>query len=448
MKSETIVGLFVMAAIAIFFYLTFIIGVFQFNTTTYDQYGAYFADSAGLEVKDAVRIAGVTVGCVKEISLKDDRALVWFWIEHRYRLGSNAHAVIAQQGLLGNKHVEVDPGDSSAGYLAPGNILVESSAAAPSIGEVVGNLQTHVFPAVRDAGRGIATLADRAQPTLEHLEHASRSARDGFAQFGEVAYKINNGSGFIGKLMHDDESYRDITKTLKEFKRYSDKMAALDVLLDMHSETMLRNWNSKGYFEMKLRPTSDYFYQIQILTDERGSVYRQFVETARFDAAGNVLHAPNESDLYRNPPAFYQEIQTRNSILFGFQFGKRFNRLAFRIGLFESTFGMAMDWYLPIPTDYVHWISTMELFDIKGYNRLNDTRPHLKWINRVYFLRNLYLTFGMDDIVSKNNQNPFVGGGLRFSDKDLKYFLGSLPLTTILGSGSNAFRPSAGALPT
>lgn len=538
MKSETIVGLFVIAAIGIFFYLTFTIGSFRFDTTRYDEYGAYFSDTSGLEVKDPIRIAGVTVGAVKEILLKNDRALVWFWIENRYKLGANTRAVIAQQGLLGNKHIEIDPGDSSAGYLAPGSILVLPSQVPPTIGDLISKfgdiassvqavasslqtsigstessdnlraalegfaraseriasfsttlertlerneenitgaiadtrtlmgtlskeapalssgvigvadqLQQNVLPAFAHASQSVGDVSDKLSGAVHTWDDAGTFVRDGFKEIAGVAEKINRGSGLLGKLVTEDQIYTDIKKTLKGLKSYTDKISAIEVLVDMHSETMLRDWNSKGYCEIRLRTTSDYFYQIQILTDEKGTVFRQRVETQRYDCFGNKLQPPTPSDLYRLPPSFDQEIQTKDATLFGFQFGKRFNRLALRIGVFENTFGLAADWYVPLPTNNVHWISTFEIFDTKGFNRLHDTRPHLKWLNRVYFMRNLYTAFGVDDIVSKHNVNPFFGGGIRFSDNDLKYVLGSLPLSQIAGNGTN-FRSSGAALPT
>ena len=74
-------------------------------------------------------------------------------------------------------------------------------------------------------------------------------------------------------------------------------------------------------------------------------------------------------------------------------------------------------------TDKLHWITTFEAFDLRGVNRINDTRPHLKWLNRAFFMKNIYTTFGIDDIVSKTQFNPFIGGGFRFGDDDLKYFI-------------------------
>ncbi len=529
MRTETIVGLFVITAIGIFFYLSFSIGSFRFDTRRYDQYSAYFNDTTGLEVKDPIRIAGVTVGAVKEINLIDDRAHVVFWIQKQFKLGNNAHAVIRQQGLLGNSHIEIDPGDSTSGYLSPGSALKLPSQSPPMVSELVSKfsdiatsvkavasslentiasrsgednirvalegfarasdrianfsevlerslkqneetinqtlqdfkevamrlrqdspqilhdtsiitaqLSQDTVPAFTDASRNVSLLSQKVGTAFDTFENAAGSAHGGFNEAQQVFEKLNTGKGVLGKLINEEETYRDLRTSIKAIKDYAKLIDNLEILIDMHSETMLRDWNSKGYFEMRVRPSNDYFYLFQLLTDEKGTVQKQRVFERRFDCKGNQLCAPNATALYDHPDAIEIDIQTKNAILFGLQFGKRFDRLVFRTGLFESTFGMAVDYYVPLPTNKLHWITTMELFDIKGNNRVCDTRPHLKWINRVFILKNLYTVFGIDDFISKNNANPFIGGGIRFNDKDLKYLLSSIPI----GSIASAISPT------
>ena len=129
-----------------------------------------------------------------------------------------------------------------------------------------------------------------------------------------------------------------------------------------------------------------------------------------------------------NPARVERVLRKKNALLMALQFGKRFDRLAFRIGLFENTFGVACDFYVPLTTDKVHWITSVEAFDFSGVNRLDDTRPHLKWINKAFFYKNLYTSFGIDDIYSRRSASPFWGAGLRFGDDDLKSFTSMLPM--------------------
>ena len=69
MNSEMSVGLFVLCALSIFFYMTFKIGVFRADTASYNQHTVYFKDLSGLARKADVKIAGVKVGWVAEVAL-------------------------------------------------------------------------------------------------------------------------------------------------------------------------------------------------------------------------------------------------------------------------------------------------------------------------------------------------------------------------------------------
>lgn len=525
MKTETIVGLFLLGSICIFFYLSFTIGSMRLDRDRYYPYRAYFDDIGGLEKKDPVKIAGVQVGWVENIKLsKEGMAEITFLVHKQNRLAKNARAMIRQEGLLGNKFLEIDPGDSQTGILLPGGALGFPTPAPPTIGDVIykfgdiassiqaiatslqsviatqegkenlkdalkgfavasnriakvselleetlrkneeninatlldmrnvvsslskgvpqisddfhavaTTLNSDTLPAlsngVTNIAGGVTNLSTKAGAASEAIEEASIYAKDGFREAGEVFEKINRGQGLVGKLITKDETYKDIKKTLHTLREFTSKLQSLDILIDMHSEYMIRTANNKGYFELRLRPFDDYFYLFQLVSDERGYIQRSETIRDRFDYNNTLLIAPEIADQYRFPPKIEKTKRIKNTILFSVQFGKTFDRLAFRIGVFENTFGFGVDFIVPVPTNKFHWITTVELFDGIGINRFNDRRPHLKWLNKLFFLKNFYTAFGVDDIVSKKNANAFIGGGMRFNDNDLKYVLSALPIS-------------------
>lgn len=507
MKTETRVGLFILVSIGIFLYLSINIKSLRFDKYQYYTYKAYFDDTGGLTIKSTVKIAGVDVGWVEAINLLDNgKAEIVMRISKDNKLAKNAYATIHQDGLIGSKNLEIDPGSSATGYILPGGILSMPGKTPASMGELLDqfrdiastiqditfsiknvlatrqgedNMRT-ALESVAKASNRLADFSDILQRTMKgnedrinsmlmdfrdtaaslrsgvpqitsdmhsvadsfnnagsrassafgQVEDTAVQARDTFREAGQVVEKINNGKGVVGKLINEDEIYGDLKKTVKGFKNYVGKTQSLMLNIDMHSETMLREENSKGYFDLRLRPNSDCFYNIQIAAAEKGKITEETTWTKRKDANGTEL-----KPTYLNIPMWKKlefaeevtkKVQKRNDILFGLQFGKRFNRLALRVGIFENTFGVGCDYYVPLETDFIHWITTFEAFDMRGNNRLDDTRPHLKWLNRVYFMKNLYTAFGVDDFCSKRDANPFIGGGLRFGDDDLKYFMSYL----------------------
>ncbi len=494
-KLETRVGLFILGAIGIFLYLSVNIKAIRFDKNQYHEYTTYFDETGGLTVKSKVRIAGVEVGWVDSIQLLSrGKAELKLRIHQKNKLAKNAYATIYQAGLIGTKSVEIDPGNPATGLLLPGNTLAMPGKTPASVGELLDQFRD-IAVGIQDITNSIkGTVASRAgeenikqtlesfakasnriadfsevlqktmhkneeningvlsdiretvntlkntvpktvdtiNSTFETMGEASVEVRGTFKGASEVVEKINKGKGLVGKIINEDETYYDIKKTLNGFKEYSTKMQALMLNIDMHSETMLRHSNAKGYFELKLRPNSDFFYLLQLVGDEKGSITRDVNYFTRRDDKGTVLRA-SELELptwakLKFADRVEKTVQRKNDVLFGLQFGKRFNRLALRFGVFEGSVGAGIDFYVPLQTDWFNWITTLEAFDFRGINKIDDRRPHVKWLNRAFFMRNMYTTFGIDDLYSKRNANPFFGGGLRFNDDDLKYFVSLLPL--------------------
>lgn len=478
------------------------------NRNQYNEYRAFFDDTGGVAVRAAVRIAGVEVGWVESVRLlSGSKAELVLMVHSKNKLAKNAYAMINQDGLIGIRNVEIDPGDPSTGILLPGSTLSMPGKVPVSVGELleqfrgiaVGiqditqsvksviatrqgeenmklaldsiakasnriadfsavlertmrNNEQHINDMISDFKSTAANLKDampRITTTVEYagnkmgrafedLEHTSVQARDTFKGAGEVVEKINTGQGTIGKLINEDETYGEIKKSLKGFRQFVTKQQSILLNVDMHSESMFRETYSKGYFELKLRPNSDFFYVLQLVGDEKGSITRKITDYTRKDEKGSLLRA-SELDIPLARKVEFADhveetVRVKDDVLFGLQFGKRFDRLALRVGLFENSFGFGVDYYVPLNTRWFHWITTFEAFDFRGRKRIDDSRPHLKWLNKVYFMKNLYTTFGVDDFVSRHNANPFFGGGLRFGDDDLKYLLSSLPLNRVKGS--------------
>ena len=86
----------------------------------------YFrADSAGGLVKgSAVKMAGIKVGVIDEIQLEDGRAKIIVALERDAELTENTRVILKSDGILGDKHVELLPGQPGAAPLESGEEIV------------------------------------------------------------------------------------------------------------------------------------------------------------------------------------------------------------------------------------------------------------------------------------------------------------------------------------
>jgi phospholipid/cholesterol/gamma-HCH transport system substrate-binding protein len=520
MRTETAVGLFIIAALAIFFYMTLQIGAFRLDKAKYNTYTIYFYDISGLNKKSAVKIAGVTVGWVEEVELVNDAQQVGarIMVLKEYALHADAYGLIRQEGLLGSKYVEIVPGSPLAPTLKNKGILTKPSqdpvsldellfqfkdiaanvkdityafketlggtAGAERLAEIVGNFNeaarqvsafshaldnlisrnsSHVdsmlsdlrdmaaslkfqIPVVSGDIRALSEkLAHEVLPSIERgVERMSNAIDKSFNQMAnnfegatgpiqDIARKINEGRGVMGQLINDDTVSHDLKFAVQGLKNYITKIEKLSVVFDAWGESMYGLGNqfcwqdNKGYFNVRIHPTQDYFYLFGLVGSELGRVYRW--ETHREWFNDHCLELkPSNFDLDPHDQFDFASTKRKtrrlyDQILFNVQFGKIYSDLAFRAGIFESSFGIGIDYDIPFDTDKFRWVMSLEAFDFRGRNRINDSRPHLKWLNKVFFTRNIYMTFGADDFISHTNKNGFFGVGLRWSDDDIKYFL-------------------------
>ena len=434
----------------------------------------YFKDISGLARKADVKIAGVKVGWVEHVHLvpgESMQAEAKVLILKDYILYDDAYALVRQDGLLGPKYIEIIPGDPLLPALQKGELLGKPSAEPVSIDELLqqckkiashveqvtdslkgalggiegqGQVQS-IIDNIQAATEKISSCADRfetdffssCKESIEKvsnaLEETALQVRDGLRNVCSVAQKVDEGTGTIGKLVNDEEAYRDLTFAMNGFKNFLTKMDGVQIVFDAHFESMLRHAenyafeDSKGYFNMRIHPSEDYFYLMQVATSEKGFITRKERDLAYCNAKGEEID-PDTLDLddeTRLRFVFRKKRETfkRNTLKIGLQIGKVFKSVALRFGLFEGSAGVGVDIDIPFGTDKFRWVTTFELFDMNGWNRKQDRRPHLKWLNKIFILRNIYAVFGVDDFVSKRNVNVFFGAGLRFGDNDVKYFV-------------------------
>ncbi|MBT3903660.1 MCE family protein [bacterium] len=523
-KTEAKVGAFILIAVAIFFYMTFHIGVFRFDRSNYTPYTVHFKDVAGLSKKADVKVSGVKVGWVDSMSLTPNGVAAHLRVLKSIKLRADAHGVVRQDGLIGKKYLELSTGDLILPVLKSGSTLSKPSRDAVSVDDIMyqfkkitGNVEKvssslkevlagpererelkTMIQSMSDAAKKLASFSDnidrlvsennsavsqmisdfghlaadiktsvprlaqdvsrvantlnndvlphirtdvgRMSDSFEKASNAvadiSGSARESFDNIGDVAKKINDGKGMLGKLVNDEAVYRDFKAAVSGVRDYLEQGSNLGIVVDMHSENFFRpsheyeHRNAKGYIDMRIHPSDTYFYNVGLVTSLIGVPEILKTTTTIKDENDVELLASAQYAKDVAAPVLGQKLDVSYGInsskyRLSLQFGSVYGDFAFRGGLFESTGGIGVDWEVPFKSDNIRWVTSLEAFDWYGTQRLDDRRPHLKWINRVYLFRNIYMTMGAEDFASKFNKNGFFGLGIRFGDDNLKYILPS-----------------------
>ena len=109
-RLELVVGAFVLVGILCLGYLSIKLGKLEVIGGDLYEVDAQFNTASGLKPGATVEIAGVEVGRVKSIVLKDDRAMVKLGIDKETKLYTDTIASIKTRGIIGEKFLALSPG--------------------------------------------------------------------------------------------------------------------------------------------------------------------------------------------------------------------------------------------------------------------------------------------------------------------------------------------------
>ena len=111
-NMETAVGLFLLAGILCLAYLSIRLGKLELIGGDTVPVTARFSSVTGLRAGTDVEIAGVPVGKVDSISIRDFQAVVRMRIQKGIGLPDDTIASVKTRGLIGDVYISLSPGAS------------------------------------------------------------------------------------------------------------------------------------------------------------------------------------------------------------------------------------------------------------------------------------------------------------------------------------------------
>jgi phospholipid/cholesterol/gamma-HCH transport system substrate-binding protein len=126
-KLELIVGVFVLVGILCLGYLSIKLGKLELIGGNVYEVVAQFNTASGLKPGSSVEIAGVEVGRVRAIALKEDRAAVTLAVDDTVKLYTDTIASIKTRGIIGEKFLALSPG-GGGDPLKPGDTIRDTES--------------------------------------------------------------------------------------------------------------------------------------------------------------------------------------------------------------------------------------------------------------------------------------------------------------------------------
>jgi phospholipid/cholesterol/gamma-HCH transport system substrate-binding protein len=127
---EVVVGLFMLIGIVCVGYLSIHLGKMEWGGDRFYPVFARFQSVSGLIAGAHVELAGVHIGKVDSIALDPKRlvAVVELKIQKSLKLSDDVIASVRTSGLIGDKYIELVPGNSD-NILKPGGLITETESA-------------------------------------------------------------------------------------------------------------------------------------------------------------------------------------------------------------------------------------------------------------------------------------------------------------------------------
>lgn len=231
---EIKVGLFVFIAFVLLAVMVFSISDFY---TTQAQYSyplrIRFSFVNGIDPGSPVRLAGVQVGEVRQVRVYRDEANQQTMVEVGVRVSRDAQmeedsvASINTLGLLGEKYVEILPGTPGGRLLTANEILIGKDSVPME------KLVDTSFRAVQQMEKAVASLnamlGDEAtresfKGMLTNSKEATGRLNDLLVQANDVMGKVHRGEGTVGRLLTQDDLYRDLKDLTTDLKAHPWKL--------------------------------------------------------------------------------------------------------------------------------------------------------------------------------------------------------------------------------
>jgi len=135
---EFFVGLFTMVGCVAIGYLAIGLGGIDFGTSGSYIIHAEFDNVSGLKQGASVELAGVQVGSVSELRLKDPMADVVLKLDKGFRIRDDDIASIRTKGIIGDRYVKISRGGSDK-YLTDGARMTETESVV-DIEDIIGKI--------------------------------------------------------------------------------------------------------------------------------------------------------------------------------------------------------------------------------------------------------------------------------------------------------------------
>lgn len=414
----------------------------------------YLDNANGLTKGSAIRSAGIPIGAIKDISLQEGKARIDVTVKSDVPLTRSAVVEMRANGILGDKYIEVNPGNASDPSLEDGGQIANVKTGG-SLDDVMSQV-SEITTSLKDVSKNLSE-ATSAEGTNKHIlgrivlnierltsdisgmtaenkeqineivdqvhditttidELVNDESETGFKKtwkssmaridkslknIEEITDKVNKGEGTLGKLISDEKTAEDVSSAIEGLSGLVDTANKTTTAFDFNGYYLDNIEEAKSSIGIQIQPGLDRYYYLAVVDDPAGVVDSKNTVTT----SNGVTNESDETVTYKN--------KTKFTALFA----KNVFDFTIKGGLIENTGGVALD-YSPFKMHRLKF--SLEAFDFDNTN-LRSTVSYK-------FRYGLYVLAGYNDILDNGGaQSVYGGAGFFLTNDDLKLLLTNSP---------------------
>ncbi len=221
---ETRLGIFFALALVVAMIILEMIGAADFFKGGY-KISASFKSAQELKKGDLVKMAGVEIGRVENIELENARAKVTMKIQAKYKIKTDAKALVKFTGLMGQNFVGIEGGSATAPDIESGSI---ETAEQPDLSALMAKLEG-VAGGIENLTKSFSTdnISTLLGPLTDFVKQNSAPLTAMIANMKTVSDNIVQGRGTVGKLVTDDAFYNAAYTTVTNLETASADLKSL-----------------------------------------------------------------------------------------------------------------------------------------------------------------------------------------------------------------------------
>jgi phospholipid/cholesterol/gamma-HCH transport system substrate-binding protein len=272
--------MFISLGIVVFAAAVYFIGERQQLFRSTFRVSGVFKDVAGLQAGNNVRLAGINVGTVENISIISDtsvRVVVLIDDATRKFIRKDAVAIIGSEGLMGNKVLIINPGTGGKAVIEDNDIVQTSppinmddimislkttidntASITGDLAKITSNIQSgkgtigrlimdkswresfdSTFANLREGSAGFKRVMDKANDVddiVASLRATMENTSNITSDLSKITHNMESGRGALGRLLNDPAMGKNVDTTFMYLKESS---AGLKQLMEKAKDSWL-----------------------------------------------------------------------------------------------------------------------------------------------------------------------------------------------------------------